>query len=289
MSKDYQMTSSHPTSMMITSYGCPYNCVFCATRTISGRNIVYRPLDDVYNEIEFLQSSYGIRHLVFMDDCFLADRKRIETMLLTFIERSYNLSWKVLAVSAWHIDDELLELMKKAGCFQITVSVESGSPRVLKEIIHKPLKLESVPGIVNKCRELDIDIGANFVIGFPGETWDEIRETFRFAEACNFDLSHFKIATPLPKTDLYKIAREGSFIPQDFSFTDPRFFGYCQGFITTGEFTPFELSILRAFEWDRINFSTPEKIRKAARMMNLSVEELNAHRKETRLKLGIHF
>lgn len=288
-SKDYQLNSDRRSVPIISTYGCPYNCIFCASRTVSGRKTVYRPIEDVLKEIEYLIYEHKVENLLFLDDNLLGNKLRIEAILNAFIDRKYNITWKAATVAAWHCSAELLELMKRSGCTQITISVESGSKRVLKEIIKKPLKLEIIPRVVKKCKEVGIDIGGNFVIGFPGETWEEIRESFRFAEYCDFDLVHFHIATPLPKTDLYDIAKKGKLLPDDFSFTDPRYFGFCQGFITTDEFTPFELMILRAFEWDRINFKNPEKIAKIAKMMNLSVEQLSEHRKETRRKGGIHF
>ncbi len=206
-----------------------------------------------------------------------------------FIDRNYNLTWKMPNVSAWHLDDGLLELMKRSGCRMITVSVESGSERVLHRIIHKPLNLDIFPGIIRKCRKLSIDIAANFVIGLPGETWEEIRQTFRLAEELNFDLCSFQIATPYPGTDFYKVAKERHLLPEDFDFRNPMYFGTSQGFITTGEFTPFELMVLRSFEWDRINFKTPGKVTKIAQLMNMTVEELNEHRKQTRRKCGVHY
>lgn len=288
-SKDYQLVSDHYSAPIVSSYGCPHNCLFCAARTISGRKTTYRPVEHIIEEIEFLKDNYGVRHLVFLDDYLIGDKQRISKLLNTFIERNYNLTWKAANVSAWHLDDELLGLMKRSGCFQVTVSVESGNSRVLHKIIRKPLNLAIIPDIVKKCNKLGIDIGANFVIGLPGETWNELRDSFRFAEFCDFDLVHFHIATPLPKTDLYELAKKQKLIPGDFSFTDPRYFGFCQGFITTSEFSPFELMILRAFEWDRINFKTPEKVAKVAKMMNITIDELESHRKQTRLKCGIHF
>jgi radical SAM superfamily enzyme YgiQ (UPF0313 family) len=288
-SMTYQFNSDHPMASIITSYGCPFNCVFCATRTISGRRVVYRPVEDVLEEVEFLVDRYGVRELLFLDDALLGDRKRIVCLLNEFINRDYGLTWKTLNVAAWHLDDELLDLMKRSGCKQICISVESGSPRVLREIIRKPLKLEIVPPLAAKCRELDIYCCANFVIGFPGESWDELRQTFRFAESCNFDVVQFYIATPLPKTDLYEMAREQGLLPEDFSFTDPRYFGFGHGFIATDEFTPFELSVLRAFEWDRINFSTPEKRARIAEIYGTSVQEMSDHRRLTRRSLGTHF
>ena len=288
-SKDYQFNSKRLSAPLLSSFGCSYNCSFCASRTISGRGVVLRPVEDVFEEIELLKSNYGVENLIIIDDCFLADRTRAEAILNGFISRKYSLTWKAASFSAWHIDDRLLELMKKSGCTQITISVESGNQRVVQKIMHKPLKLEIVPGIVKKCKELGIDIGANFVIGSPGETWDEIRDSFKFAEYCDFDLAHFHIATPLPKTELFEICKRDNLLPSDFSFLDPNFFGYARGYITTNEFTPRELMVLRAYEWDRINFSTPEKTAKAAQMMCLTIDQLKEYRKQTRLKCGIHF
>jgi anaerobic magnesium-protoporphyrin IX monomethyl ester cyclase len=286
----YQFNSkSGRGATIITSYGCPYNCVFCATRTISGRKIAFRPIKDILDEIDFLVNEHKVNHITFIDDNLTVDRKRIETLLNAFIEKEYTFSWKVASVAAWTLDEPLLKLMKKTGCHQLTISVESGNPRVLKKIIKKVLKLDMVPGIIETCKQIGIDIAGNFVIGLPGETWDEIRDTFRFAEESDFDFVNFHIATPLPKTDLYRICCEQKLLPEDFSFFDERFFGYGQGFISTEEFTPFELSVLRAFEWDRINFKNLEKTKKIAQMMGMDIETLKEHRKKTRINCGIHF
>lgn len=286
---DYQFNSGDPSAFVITSYGCPYNCVFCASRTISGRRVAFRPPGDVLREVEYLIDTYGVKNLIFLDDALLVDRGRVEEILHTFIDRRYGLTWKAASVSAWHLDHDLLALMKQSGCTQLTVSVESGSQRVLREVIHKPLDLKIIPPLVVECRELGISLGANFVIGVPGETWDEIRQTFAFAEKCDFDVAHFHIATPLPRTDLYRIGKDRGYLADDFTFLDPKFFGFGAGHLTTEEYTPFELAVLRAFEWDRINFSTPEKIERVARLYSTTVEILQEHRRQTRRKLGVHF
>jgi len=287
--RDYQINSAVRSAPLLTSYGCPYNCLFCATRTISGYKVAYRPIENVLAEIEFLVQEYGVQELAFIDDCFLADRSRVEQLLNALMEKQLGLTWKAATVSAWHLDDELMELMGRSGCRQITISVESGCDRVLHKIVRKPLKLATVPPIVKKCRELGINIAANFVIGFPGETWEEIRTTMRFAEDCDFDLVHFHIATPLPETDLYKVALEQNLLPADFSFSEDKYFGFCRGVIETEEFTPRELMILRAFEWDRINFKTPEKTAKVAEMYNINLEGLTKHRRQTRREIGVAF
>ena len=123
---------------------------------------------------------------------------------------------------------------------------------------------------------------SNFIIGFPTETWEQIRQTFSFAEEIDVDIVNFHIATPLPKTKLMKQCVELGLINEK-----DRMMGYTKGVITTKEFTPIDLQILRAYEWDRINFSTPEKTKKIASMCNLTMEKLDLWRRQTRRQLGL--
>jgi len=274
---------------IMTSYGCPNNCIFCATRTISGRKTAFRTPEDVLDEIDFLVKKHHVNCLTFLDDSILTDRKRAEAIFQGIIDRNYNLELKVGTLAAWHLDEDIIRLMKTAGFSIIGIAIESGNERVLHKIIRKPLKLEIIPPLVKLMRKYDILMTADFIIGFPGETWEEIRETFRFAEGCDLDMAMFHIATVLPKTDLYQLAKEQHLLPEDFSFYSDVNFGYGRGCITTDEFTPDELLVLRAYEWDRINFSTPEKRARACRIMECTEEQLNEHRRQTRRNLGIHF
>lgn len=275
---------------IISSYGCPYNCLFCATRTISGRKVAYRPADDVLDEIDYFVKEKQVKSIIFIDDCMLADKERAKYIFKEIIDREYNIEIQITTVAAWHLDREILELMKKAGLTLFGISIESGNERVLHKIIHKPLNIEIIPEIVSICRELDILMRANFVIGFPGETWDEIRDSLRVAEQLDLDLVDIHIATVLPKTELYELAKREHVLPEGFSFfKDDVNFGFGKGNISTDEFTPNELAVLRAYEWDRINFSTPEKRARACRVLGISEEELKEYRKQTRIHCGIYF
>ncbi|MCI9004053.1 MAG: radical SAM protein [Lachnospiraceae bacterium] len=275
---------------IISSYGCPYNCLFCATRTISGRKVAYRPADDVLEEIDFFVREKQVEAIIFIDDCILADKERAKYLFQEIINRKYHIEIQITTVAAWHLDREILQLMKEAGLSKLGISVESGNERVLHKIIHKPLRLEILPDIVSICRELDILMRANFVIGFPGETWDDIRDSLRAAEALDFDLVDIHIATVLPKTELYELAIKTHSLPEGFSFfSDDVNFGFGKGNITTDEFTPGELMVIRAYEWDRINFSTSEKRMRACRVMGITEEELQEHRRQTRRHCGMYF
>lgn len=283
-------SSSKRNAMIITSYGCPNNCLFCATRTVSGRKTAFRKPDDVLEEIDFLVKNYQINCITFLDDCILTDRKRAEAIFQGIIDREYHLELRVSTLAAWHLDEDILKLMKQAGITRIGIAIESGNDRVLHKIIRKPLKLEIIPPLVQLFKKYDILMTADFIIGLPGETWEEIRETFRFAESCDIDLCLFHVATAFPKTDLYNLCKEQHLLPEDFSFyNEGVLFGCAQGMIETEEFSPQELMILRAYEWDRINFSTPEKRKRACRVMEITEEELKELRKQTRRNLGVFF
>ena len=272
-----------PFATTITSRGCPYRCIFCAAATISGRKVRLRSAASVLEEIDKLYRENGIREVIFLDDHFLADRTRAIEIMKGLIDRNHGMTWKCVNVTIWHLDGELLELMRKSGCYQLTVSPESGNQHVLRKIIKKPVMLDKVPHILDLAKSLNFEIAANFVFGFPGETWDQIRDTCRYAERLNVDIVNFHLATPLPKTELMEICLRGGYLKSEDS---GELFGYTRGVIQTPDFNPMELQILRAFEWDRINFPNPERKSRVAKMEGISVEELEEWRVRTRRNLG---
>lgn len=270
-----------PYSVTITSRGCPYQCVFCAASTVSGKKIRYRSAENVLAEIDILYKK-GIREIVFLDDHFLGNKKRAMDILQGLMERRYDLLWKCSNIAVFATDEILLKAMKDSGCYQMTVSVESGNQSVLRNVIKKPVDLNKVPVVLDKAKEMGFEIIVNFVIGFPDETWEQIRETVRYAENLNVDLVNFHIATPLPKTELMKICLERGYLSSDQCSTQ----GFTKGVISTPEFTSTDLEIIRAFEWDRINFANPKRQETIARMMGITMDELNKRRRDTRFEFG---
>ena len=289
VSVNYVNESRKHFANVLSSYGCPYNCIFCASRSISGRKVVVRPAEDVLEEIDFLVKECGIELLNIMDDNILFDKERAKFIFNEIIKRNYGIEIRIDNLAIWHLDEEILKIMKSAGVTRMGVSVESGCERVLHKIIRKPLKLEIVKPIRELCRKTGILMTANFMIGIPGETWNEMRESLKFAEECDFDMITIHIATPMPKTDLYTYAKEQGALRDDFSFFDDSHFGVGVGFLETDEFTPGELETIRAYEWDRINFSTEEKRKRVCQILELTAEELKDLRKQTRINCGKYF
>ncbi len=275
-----------PYGETMTSRGCPYRCIFCSSNRLYGDKIRYRSSENVLAEVDMLVKNYGIKEVIFVDDSFLQSKERAIKIMQGLIDRKYGLYWKSNNLSIFLMDDEVLEMMKKSGCYQLSVSIESGHSRTLKRI-RKPVNLDKIKHTIQRIKELDIELISNFVIGFPGETMDEIRETFRYAEEIDIDYVLFSVATPLPATELYEICKKYKCLPKDFDFESFHFYGFGRGVITTDEFTPFELQTMRAFEWDRINFKNEKKKKKIADMIGVTIQELDEWRKETRRKLGV--
>ena len=273
-----------PGICLTVSRGCPYECSFCQVPMISGRKIrMHSPLQ-IVDELELLKKKYGIKSFVLYDDNLFAMRKKAKELLRELISRKLHLKWHVSSFAIFVIDDEMLDLMAEAGCVGVNVAIESGNPRVLKEIINKPIKdLYAVPKLIKGIKSRGMYVLANFIIGNPGETWEEIRETINFAENCGADYVKFFIAVPLQGTEMYEMARKLDAFEHDHFAEIPRLdWRFSQ--LKSDEWTSKDVSILRVYEWDRINFS-PDRIEKTAEIWGVSIEELSQIRQETRRAL----
>jgi len=282
-------TKRTPVGAVMTSRGCPYGCCFCAGHVTMGRRTRFRSPESVLREVDMLVRDFGIRELVFQDDNMYARRERALAIVDGIRARGYDLLWKNSNLAAWHMDRELMRRMKESGCYQVTISPESGSPRVLKEIIHKPGTREDALNVSAWCKEFDLELEADFVIGFPGETWDDIRQTTNFAEELDADAVKFAVATPFPGTELFETAVRGGYLPADFDFYRDDALGFANPVIETEEFSATELRMIRCLEWDRINFRTKAKADRYRRVNPMTEEELAQFRRDTRRNLGVYF
>lgn len=267
-----------PFGRIITSRGCPYNCCFCQVGSIFGKKPRLRSVKNIIGEIDILVKEYGIKSLLFDDDNLIYDKERAKELFQAMIDKKYNLKWNAGALALYKLDEEIIRLMEESGCVYVNVAVESGSQRVLSEIIHKPLELKKGIEMLKKLKKTKVRICANFVFGFPGETWEEIRETIKLAEDIDVDYVKLFIATPLPNTELYRVAKEGGYLKEGY---DPNKHLWTDGWINTEEFTAEDLKYLRAYEWERINFTNPEKRQRIAEMMKVTPERLKQIRRET--------
>lgn len=281
------MPRNFPYAQVITSRGCPFDCIFCSSTAINGKGIRFRSADKVLEEIDLLVEKYGVKEIVFMDDNFFIDKKRAKKVFNGLIKRNYDLEWKAADGQIIALDDEMLELMKESKCYQLNISVETASEEQLR-MMNKPVKTYSMTKqVIDKTKSLGMSVLSPFIIGFPDETWEQIRNVGTYAEELDLDYVTFNIATILPGTKLYEIAKKRNLLPENFDFNKFKNFGY--PIIKSKSFTPEELLMFRVMEWDRINFKTLKKREKIAELSGITLEELDEWRKDTRRSLKVKY
>ncbi|MDI6741408.1 MAG: radical SAM protein [Smithella sp.] len=194
-----------PVATIVTSRGCPYNCIFCSTKVVWKKIWRPRSLEKVFEEIEMLVSQDGIKEIVINDDQFFTRRDRIDKFCKYFLARKLDLTFSVDAgVSVWLVDKELLKIMRKAGFYSIRFPIETGNEVTLK-FIRKPLDLNKSKELIREANQLGFWTSANFIIGFPYETKQQIEETIRYAFSTKLDYASFLVAKPQAGSDLYEI------------------------------------------------------------------------------------
>lgn len=197
---------------ILATRGCPFHCVFCATVNYWGRNFRMRSVDNILKEINGLVDNYGIEEIQFPDDNMTVNKRQAKQLFKGM--KKYNLSWCTPhGLMIQTLDEEMIELMAEAGAYQLTFAVESGSQRVLKEIIHKsvPPKRE-VRKLIDVCHTHDIQVHGMFVLGFPGETKEEILMSLNYPFDVRFDSVSFFIANPVPGSELYSQCKKKGYL-----------------------------------------------------------------------------
>ncbi|MDD2482691.1 MAG: radical SAM protein [Candidatus Shapirobacteria bacterium] len=202
----YDMRS--PATTVVTSRGCPGNCIYCAVPGIWGRS--WRPFsaERIVNEIEFLVKRYGIKEIHFLDDNISVSRDRLEKICDGIIAKKLDIKWTCPnGIAIWTLNRSLLKKMKKSGCYRLTFGIESGHP-VTQKFIRKNLNLQKAKKIIKLTNSLGIWTFSTYIIGFPYETKKAIETTFNYAIKSLSDFVVFILLMPFPETDVTKILED---------------------------------------------------------------------------------
>lgn len=239
---------------VVTSRGCPCQCTFCSSTQLWGRRYRTRSPENVLAELDWLRDRFKIEEIKFQDDNLTIDRKRAQAIFTGMISRPYRLSWSTPnGIAVFALDEELLTLMKKSGCYEITMAIESGDQEVLANLVKKPLKLEKVREVNRIAKQLGIARTAYFIIGFPGETRAQIRHTVAFARELALYLCVHFIYNPLPGSALFEeCVRRGYITEESFFETGNQYFS---SVVNSEEWTAEELETLIRWEWLRGYFA----------------------------------
>jgi len=191
---------------LITSRGCPFSCVFCASSMFWGHKFRARSAVNVVTEMGHLYSEYskyGLNSFYFGDDNFTADKERVLRICDLIIERGLDhLGWSCQARIDC-ADEELFQKMYEAGCFELEFGVESGNEEILRQI-RKGITTDMVRNAVRMAKNVGLKVHGSFIIGLPGDTPETIEETIKFSEEVEFDSTGFAPALVYPSTELAK-------------------------------------------------------------------------------------
>lgn len=192
-------------SALITSRGCPYNCMFCSVTSAQGQRYRARSVNNIIDEIRMLTGDYGVTTLSFRDGTVATSRQRLKDLCEELIASDLKVDWNC-TVRANEIDVEIAQLMKRAGCSAAQLGIEVGNPEMLKRI--KNLTPEQVKQAVNAMAAAGIRVHGYFMFGLPGETESTMRETIHFACRLPLYSAGFAAATPYPGTHFFQYCDE---------------------------------------------------------------------------------
>ncbi|MBR9682514.1 MAG: radical SAM protein [Candidatus Aenigmarchaeota archaeon] len=196
-------------SVIITSRGCPYKCIFC-NKTMFGQMWRARSAKNVVDEIENVYRTYGIKSFIFYDDLFVTDKNRAIEICQGIIDRKLNIEWKC-ECRVNLVDKELLTKMREAGCILISYGVESANQKSL-DFLNKGITVEQIRTAFKLSKEVGIEKMAYLIIGIPGESKEDAMRTITFAEEIDADYVQISILTPMKNTPLFDVANEKGWI-----------------------------------------------------------------------------
>ena len=205
---------------MTTQRGCPFPCTYCAARNF---NQLYRDIgnygrrrshESVLSELAALDAMGRLSYVIFLDDTFTIQRGWVEEFCQLYGERvakPFSLHARVETV-----DEEMLGWLATAGCSHITYGIESGSFRIRRDVMRRPVRNQRFRDVFRWTREAGIMVTANYMLGLPEETREDLEQTYDLAEELDaFDFGYF-VFYPYPGTQLYEHCRERGYLPENY-------------------------------------------------------------------------
>ncbi len=191
-----------PIAPIITTRGCPYLCTFCSAPNLSGRRLRHHSVEYIQKHITMLYER-GVREFHIVDDNFTFDMDYCKSVLRGIIDLKLDISLATPnGIRMDYLDDEMLELMREAGQYLITVAVESGTDRILKKM-KKGTTVEKMRKNITLIKKHNFPVAGFFILGYPTETREEMEQTIRFSKELGLIRANFFTYLPLPGTASY--------------------------------------------------------------------------------------
>jgi anaerobic magnesium-protoporphyrin IX monomethyl ester cyclase len=207
----FPFAKQRPAVLIQGSRGCALRCAFCDIVAVQDTWNSHSP-EYVIDEIQHCIEHYGYREFVFVDDNFMLRRHWCRRIFELIVQRNLNISLDIMSgVSVWTLSPDIIDLMIEAGLYRVVLPIESGNPKTLK-FIKKPIDLDKAVANIDHCNRRGLLTIANFVIGFPFETREDIEETLAWSRRSGLDAANFYVAVPLNGSRMYSIYRDNGWL-----------------------------------------------------------------------------
>ena len=206
---------------MISARGCPNLCTFCCNAAFSKSVLRLRNPKNFVDELEFLKNEYSFQGFNFWDDTLTISKDHVKNICQEILDRKLDINWYARA-RVNTVDEEIIKIMRKAGCARISFGIESGSPRILKEI-KKNITLEQARKAVQLSSESGMIVSLNFIVNLPTETLEDLKMTAdlikEFNQIPNVSAS-YGFALIYPGTAMELFAKENNILDSNFSWNN---------------------------------------------------------------------
>jgi anaerobic magnesium-protoporphyrin IX monomethyl ester cyclase len=214
---------NEPYTLIITSRGCPYSCIYCTAYQYYGKKVRLRSAENVVDEMQECLEKHGLRNFTMWSDTFNQNRKFVMEVCAELKKRGMEKKIRWMANSRVdHVDPEVLGEMRSSGCIGVSYGVESGVEEILKNM-KKGATAEQARIAVKQTKEAGIEVLTHIIFGLPGETMETIKETIQYVKELDPDYAQFYCAIPFPKTELEAMGKK-------------------EGWITTEDYAKYELN-----------------------------------------------
>ncbi len=214
---------NEPYTLIITSRGCPYSCIYCTAYQYYGKKVRLRSAENVVDEMQECLEKHNLRNFTMWSDTFNQNRKFVMEVCAELKKRGLEKKIRWMANSRVdHVDPEVLSEMRSSGCIGVSYGVESGVEEILKNM-KKGATAEQARIAVKQTKEAGIEVLTHIIFGLPGETMETIKETIQYVKELDPDYAQFYCAIPFPKTELEAMGKK-------------------EGWITTEDYAKYELN-----------------------------------------------
>jgi len=193
---------------ILSSRGCPYNCIFCSNRLSTGKKYRYKESEAILAKLERLYSKYGRKYVLFLDDNFLVDRKRVYELIAGIKKRGLHEKMTFnFQARGDNVDYQLLKDLYEAGFRSIFFGLETASEKLMR-LIQKGETVEQCKRAVKMAKHIGFHVSATFIYGLPGETFQDRMRSVALSQELDLDMVRFNNATPYPGTELFNMAKQ---------------------------------------------------------------------------------